>query len=83
MTDTIDLSADYHGHATDYACDQDRRWFGEHPDQATYTRSAVEHEFCQFFPACVELVGEVRVVSVADGLRTRSPIGYFVAAVER
>ncbi len=34
----IDLRADLHRHAMDYAADVDRRWFRLHP--------AIEHEHC-------------------------------------
>jgi hypothetical protein len=43
---TIDLRADLHGHAIDYACDQDRRFFAEHPDLDVYERDGIEHELC-------------------------------------
>jgi hypothetical protein len=42
----IDLRADLHGHAIDYACDVDRRWFRLHPEAARYLRPAIEHEHC-------------------------------------
>jgi hypothetical protein len=79
---TVDLSADLHGHAIDYTCDQDRAWFAGHPSAGGYIRPPIPHEWC--CPLCLadgrgcrsvagRVVG-VRVQAIGPGLRTRSPI---------
>jgi hypothetical protein len=78
----FDLPADLHGHAVDYACDQDRAWFAAHPSAVGYTRLPFAHEFC--CPVCVadgrgcrSLAGRViavRVQAIGPGVRACSPI---------
>lgn len=72
----IDLRADLHGHATDYASDLDRAWFAEHPGAQRYQRAPVDHEFCApGLLSCTEATGVVLVVvtQIRPGLRTRAP----------
>jgi hypothetical protein len=84
----LDFSADLHGHVIEYACDQDRRWFDEHPGETCYVRLAVEHELCDpraaaqgrcvpafTVPAGARLV--IKVTQVEPGFRLRRP-GYFM-----
>jgi hypothetical protein len=73
----IDLAADRHGHAIDYAGDQDRRYFREHPDATRYLRAPIEHEFCIEAPdgPCYSLAGHlIEVVTMGPGSRVRIPV---------
>jgi hypothetical protein len=83
---TIDLRADLHGHAIEYACGLDRAWFDAHPGGVRYHRRPVEHEWCLTGDdgQCVPLVPGYEIVGVAvrqhcAGLRTRQPIGRPIA----
>ena len=73
---TIDLRADLHGHAIDFACDQDRRYFRHHPDAVSYQRPAIDHELCIPGSPCVVIspgsVIWVSVTQIAPGVRTRA-----------
>ncbi len=82
MTRHLDLRADLHGHATEYASDDDRAWFTAHPSAAQRVRPPHEHEWC--CPLCVDEgagckpitdVEFVVVTRFAWG-RARQPHGY-------
>lgn len=68
----VDLRADYHGHAIEYACDLDRAYFKDHPGAAEYVRAAVDHEVCVPGGPCLR-ASRVRVIQVEPGVRLRIP----------
>jgi hypothetical protein len=91
MTERIDLRADLHGHALDYARTQDRAWFERHPDAVKYHRPAVPHEWCRSTPTgCASLLElpepldghrweiHVEVERIAVGLRRKRPYAVLV-----
>lgn len=72
---TIDLRADLHGHAVDFACDQDRRYFVEHPDATWYSRPAIDHELCVPGRPCVLLApGDVIWITVTQAYKPRQTL---------
>jgi hypothetical protein len=73
----VDLSADYHGHTVDFACDLDRRFFRDHPGITRYVRAAIDHELCANAPdgPCWSIEGHViEVTAVTEHLRIRRPV---------
>jgi hypothetical protein len=72
---TTDVRLDPHEGAVEAACDLDRAYFDEHPNEATYVRRPIDHELCGPFETCLDystLV--VEVVSLGPGVRARMPI---------
>jgi hypothetical protein len=64
-----------HATAADAACDLDRTYFDEHPEQDGYIRQPVDHELCPAFAGCLdhsELLIAVR--RLGFGLRGRMPV---------
>jgi hypothetical protein len=66
----LDLRADLHGHALDFAADLDRAYFAANPDAESYTRQPVEHEWC----GLAEGVVAVLVVRLGADVRARRPL---------
>lgn len=64
-----DLSTHFYGRAVEYAMDQDRRWFEEHPGATFYVRPYIDGEMG--LVAC----RRVRVVLMGKGARSRQPAG--------
>jgi hypothetical protein len=83
MSEPLDLRHDLHGHAIEFACDQDRAWFESHPDESCYIREPVEHEWCisDADGRCVSVVDPppgatflVEVFMIGPRVRARRPI---------
>ena len=55
----------------EFACDQDRLFFKNHPDRESYNRDMIPGEFGDY--DCSRVIF-VRVTLLREGLRTRVPI---------
>lgn len=74
---TVDLTADYHGHVIEYACDVDRAYFAGHLAVTVYRRRPIAHELCMNAPdgPCWSLDGYViEVTAILPGVRVRRPV---------
>ncbi len=75
MIPSIDLRNHVAGHAIDFASDQDRRWFADHPGGRRYQRAPVEYEFPELGGPVLYVV----VTQIRPGVRVRMPVVRTVA----
>jgi hypothetical protein len=69
-SDVNELSADeYYGEIIEHACDLDREYFLQHPDEDSYVRPIVKGEFWPITPDA----DMVEVIQIVPGVRTRTP----------
>ncbi len=63
----------HHEAAIEAACDLDRAYFAENPDQSRYIRPPIAHEACFTGYGCWDLVGcLIEVFQVVPGVRARA-----------